>query len=262
MICRGGLATLWLATDKLGRNFALRIMHDDFRSGSSGPKMFRRGCEVMAKLPRHPNLVGYLDHGRKKGHDYMLMEYVEGANLREMAIRQDPIIGQYLAEFILHMAAAMNHVQNHGYMHLDLKPENLVISRGGTLLLCDFDTTIPIPDEPKRLGKAAGTPLYMPPEQLNGQIVDNRADIYSYGVTAYEMLTQIKPFEGESQKEMLENQMNPKYRIRPIRQFNPTIPALLEKAIHKCMAYLPERRYFSFPHLIRDLNKSLGVRAV
>jgi serine/threonine-protein kinase len=190
----------------------------------------------------------------------MLLEYVEGANLRELMIKGDAQVQDNLGELLIDMASALAHVHASGFMHLDFKPENLMVSRGGRVLLCDFDTAQPIPNSPIKLPKKSGTPLYMPPEIVNGWGCDQRADIYSFAVTAYELLTRIKPFEGQSPKEMLRNQLDPKYRIRKPRDFNDGIPILLENMLLKCLSYLPENRYPYMAHIRRDLHKSLGVR--
>jgi len=235
-------------------------MHDNFRLSSSGPTLFKAGCEMLRAIPSHENLIRYIDHGRTAGRDYMLLEYVEGANLRELMIKGDAQVQDNLGELLIDMASALAHVHASGFMHLDFKPENLMVSRGGRVLLCDFDTAQPIPNSPIKLPKKSGTPLYMPPEIVNGWGCDQRADIYSFAVTAYELLTRIKPFEGQSPKDMLRNQLDPKYRIRKPRDFNDGIPILLENMLLKCLSYLPENRYPYMAHIRRDLHKSLGVR--
>ena len=236
------------------------ILNNNFRLNSSGPKMFRRGCEVMAKLPPHPNIVRYIKHGRKSGRDFMLLEYIEGANLRMLAIKDSDLLKERLSDVLLEMAEALAHVHQHNYMHLDFKPENLQISRSGALLLCDFDTTLPIPDGSFKMPKKSGTPLYMPPEIVKGWHVDQRADIYSFGVTAYELVTRVKPFEGQTPQEMLRNQLNARYRIRKPRELNANIPVMLEVLLLKCLSYLPDSRYHYMAHVVRDLRKCLGVR--
>ena len=218
------------------------------------------GCETMKNIPPHENLIRYLDHGRMSGRDYMLLEYVEGVNLRQMMIHDESANGFNLSDLLLDMAAALNHVHASGYMHLDFKPENLMVSRGGRMLLCDFDTALPIPDSPVKLAKKSGTPLYMPPEIANNWGCDQRADIYSFAVTAYELLTRIKPFEGQTSREMLRNQLDPKYMIRKPREFNESIPFLIENMILKCLSYMPGKRYPYMAHILRDLHKALGVR--
>lgn len=190
----------------------------------------------------------------------MLLDYVEGANLRVLVIKDSPLLHEKISDMLVDMAEALAHVHRHDFMHLDFKPENLMISRSGVLMLCDFDTTLPIPDRPAKLSKRSGTPLYMSPEIAKGWEVDQRADIYSFAVTSYEMVTRVKPFEGQSPQEMLRNQLNPKYRIRKPRDLNPNIPVVLDALLMKCLSYLPDQRYPFMAHVLRDLHKALGVR--
>ena len=260
LISQGGIASIWLGTNKSGASFAVRILHDTFALGSGGPRMFRNGCVALSNLPRHPNIIPYISHNKNNGHEYMILEYVEGDNLRVLTLRSDPMLDELLSDLMLDMAAAIDHIHQHGWMHLDIKPENLIVSRAGHLMLCDFDTATAIPNVPIRMDTKFGTPNYMPPEQLSGWPLDQRADIYSFGVTVYELLTHGKPFEGRTPQEMLQNQLDSRYKIRPIRQFNPAVPVALEEVIFKCLAYLPERRYQAMSQVIADMNRALRVR--
>ena len=259
-IAKGGLATIWLASDEAGATWALRVMHNNFRVGSSGPKLFRRGCEVMGKLPPHQNIVGYIKHGKTSGREYAVLDYIEGQNLRELMVRKDPMLADILSDIVLELATSLEHVHDHGYMHLDVKPENIIISRAGTVYLCDFDTAQPIPDRPIKIVKKSGTPFYMPPELTNGWKFDHRADIYAYAVTIYELLTEVKPFEGQTQKIMLANQLNARYRIRKMRDFNSNVPIGLEKLILKSLDFVPEKRPPNMTVLVRELHKVMGAR--
>jgi len=258
-IAKGGLATIWLASAEDGQTVALRVMHDNFRMGSSGPKLFRRGCEVMEALPPHLNIVGYHGQSKTNGREYAVLDYVEGPCLRELMVRKSDQLDEILSDLVVELAAALEHVHDHGFMHLDLKPENIIISRGGRLYLCDFDTAQPIPDKPIKIEKKSGTPFYMPPEVTNGWKFDHRADIYAYGVTIYELLTDVKPFEGQTQKAMLANQLNSRYRIRKPREFNENIPVALENLILKCLSFIPEKRPPNMTVLVRELHKIMGV---
>lgn len=260
LISQGGIASIWLATDKSGASFAIRVLHDTFSLTSTGPRLFRNGCAALTVLPRHPNIIPYISHNKINGREYMLLEYVEGDNLRMLTLRSDPLLDELLSDLMLDMAAAIDHIHRHGWMHLDIKPENLIVSRAGHLMLCDFDTAVAIPNVPIRMDTKSGTPNYMPPEQLSGWPLDQRADIYSFGVTIYELLTHGKPFEGRTPQEMLQNQLDSRYKIRSVRQFNPAVPVALEEVILKCLAYLPERRYQSMSQVILGMNGALGVR--
>ena len=259
-IAKGGLATIWLASGSGGEVVALRVMHDNFRTGSSGPKLFRRGCEVMESLPGHPNIVRFISKGKEKGHEFIVIEYIEGCCLREMMVRKDSRLDEILSDIVVELAAALEHLHDNGFMHLDIKPENLIISRGGTSCLCDFDTALLIPDKPAKVEKKSGTPFYMSPELMNGWKFDHRADIYAFGVTIYELLTGVKPFEGQTQKAMLANQLNQRYRIRELRNFNSNIPIKLDELIIKCLNFIPEKRPPNMTVLVREIHRIMGVK--
>jgi len=188
----------------------------------------------------------------------MLMDYVEAANLKELYARQDPILTENVAQILIDMAVGLSHVHESGYMHLDFKPENVLVTRNGRVRLIDFDLSEQIPETPKKRSKYPGTPSYMAPEQLQREAFDARADIFAYGVAAYELLTNQKPFPGETPADILAAQLDPVGPIPP-RQHNPAIPAAMENVILKCIAREPDRRYPFSGVLVRDLEHALYV---
>jgi serine/threonine-protein kinase len=141
-------------------------------------------------------------------------------------------------------------------MHLDIKPENVLLTRNGRLKLIDFDLAQPIPDPPRKLDKNPGTPHYMSPEQLGREPVDHRADIWAYGVSAYELLTYRKPFPGESADAVFRAQRDRSDFIPP-RQINADIPVALEKIVLRCLEQDPALRYPSMSVLTHELRKAL-----
>jgi serine/threonine-protein kinase len=143
-------------------------------------------------------------------------------------------------------------------MHLDFKPENVLVTRNGSVRLIDFDLAQPIPEEPVKLSKNPGTPGYMAPEQLSREPVGLRADIFAYGVATYEILTNHKPFPGETPAEILAAQLNEAGPVPP-REHNPAIPPPMEKVILKCLARDPDRRYPYMSVLKHDVEKALYV---
>jgi serine/threonine-protein kinase len=156
------------------------------------------------------------------------------------------------------MAIGLSHVHESGFMHLDFKPENVLVTRNGGVRLIDFDLAQPIPEEPKKMAKNPGTPGYMAPEQLQRLPIDSRADIFAYGVAAYELLTNQKPFPGETPGEILARQLDPAGPTPP-REHNPELPAALEKVVLKCLAREPDKRYPFMSVLVRDLQSALYV---
>jgi serine/threonine-protein kinase len=172
--------------------------------------------------------------------------------------RQDPVLVENVAQILIDMAAGLGHVHESGFMHLDFKPENVLVTPNGSVRLIDFDLALPIPEKPLKLSKNPGTPGYMSPEQLKREGVDPRADIFAYGVSAYELLTNHKPFPGETPAEILAAQLDSSTPI-PVREHNPEIPAALEKVILKCLARDPGKRYPFMSVLSHDLQSALYV---
>jgi len=259
MINTGGMADIWLATDSNGKAFALRRMHDRLRYNFGARRRFVRGCEILAKIGDHPGIVNYIEHGKIEGQLYLLMEYLEAANLKELYAVHDPVLLENVAQILIDMADALEHMHENGYMHLDFKPENVLVTRNASVRLVDFDLTQPIPEKPKKFSsKNPGTPAYMAPEQLQGQPISHHVDIFAYGVAAYELLTNQKPFPGDSPAEILKRQLDRSEFIMP-REHNPELPLALERIILRCLEKDPMRRYPFIGIMTRELKGALYV---
>jgi len=256
LINSGGMAEIWLVTDGRGRPFALRKLKRELRFNLLSRRRFLRGCEVLSKLNESEFIVGYVEHGKADGVFYLVMDYVEASNLKELFAREDPVLAENVAQILIDMASGLEHVHESGFMHLDFKPENVLVTRNGNVRLIDFDLAQPIPEKPVKLSKNPGTPGYMAPEQLKREPVDARADIFAYGVSAYELVTNHKPFPGETPAEILASQMDDSTPV-PVREHNPEIPPALEKVILKCLQRDPDRRYPFMSVLSRDLQSAL-----
>ena len=257
LINRGGMAEIWLASSPEHKSVALRRMRTDAEFGAKSKKAFLRGCEALARIVEHEHVIRYVEHGTWKGTPYLVMEYVEGANLRQLVQRADPSLEEFMAVILERVAAALMHIHDNGFIHLDVKPDNVVVTSNGDVRMVDFDLVQPKPTKPVKLDSNGGTPAYMAPEQLLKEPLDHRADIYAFGVTAYELLTFKHPFTGETKEEVLRNQLNRGYNLRPPREHNPAIPALLERIILKCLERDPGQRYPFMSVLVRDLELAL-----
>ena len=250
------MAEIWLVTDGRGKPYALRRLRDGLRFNLLERRRFRRGCEVLSHLNQSEYVVGYVEHGKMEGTLYLLMDYVEAENLKVLFGRHDPVLTENVAQILIDMALGLTDVHESGFMHLDFKPENVLVSRNGSVRLIDFDLAQPIPEKPKKMSKNPGTPAYMAPEQLQRKPIDPRADIFAYGVAAYELVTNQKPFDGDTPGEILTRQLDLAGPAPP-REHNPDLPAALEKVILKCIARDPDRRYPFMSVLVRDLQNAL-----
>lgn len=259
LINSGGMADIWLATDERQKPYALRRMHPRLRFNWLARRRFVRGCEILAKIGDHKDIIGYLEHGKIDGQLYLLMEYVEASNLKELYALHDPVLLENVAQILIDMAEGLEHMHENGYMHLDFKPENVLVTRNGKVRLVDFDLAQPIPEKPKRMTKRnPGTPAYMAPEQLLGQPISHRVDIFSYGVAAYELLTNQKPFPGDSPADILKRQLDPSSFVPP-SHYNPDLPPGLEQVILRCLEREPQRRYPFLGVMVRELQAALYV---
>jgi len=259
IINSGGMADIWLATDERQKPYALRRLHERLRFNLLARRRFVRGAEILSKIGDHDRIIGYVEHGKIKGRLYLLMDYVEASNLKELYTRHDPVLLENVAQILIDMAEGLEHMHDNGFMHLDFKPENVLVTRNASVRLVDFDLAQPIPEKPKKASKKnPGTPAYMAPEQLLGEPLSHRADIFSYGVAAYELLTNQKPFPGETPGEILAKQLDRSGFVEP-RQYNPDLPASLQKVILRCLERDPDRRYPFMGVMVRELQAALYV---
>jgi eukaryotic-like serine/threonine-protein kinase len=253
LLNNGGMADIWLVTDDRSKPYALRKLRDNLRFNFLARKRFSHGCQVLSHLNESDFIVSYIEHGKADGIPYLLMDYIEAENLKQLFARSDPVLTENVAQILIDMATGLSHVHESGFMHLDFKPENVLITRNGNVQIIDFDLAQPIPEKPKRMSKNPGTPAYMAPEQLQRQPIDRRADIFAYGVAAYELLTNRKPFPGETPAEILACQLDMSGPT-PLHEHNPDILPALEKVVLKCIERDPDKRYAYTSVLVHDLQ--------
>jgi serine/threonine-protein kinase len=254
LISSGGMADIWLASDARGKTYALRRLKRELRFNLLARRRFARGNKILSQLTESNHIIGYVEHGG----DYLLMDYMEAENLKTLYARHDPVLTENVAQILIDMASGLGHLHENGFMHLDFKPENVLVSRNAAVRLIDFDMAQPIPERPVKFSKNPGTPGYMAPEQLKREPIDARADIFAYGVTAYELLANQKPFPGDTPGEILAAQMDPSGPVA-LREHNPDVPPALEKVVMRCLERDPDRRYPLSGLMVRDVQAALYV---
>ena len=259
LINSGGMADIWLATDQQHKAFALRKLHDRLRFNFLAKRRFMRGCEILSKIHQHEYVIQYFEHGKISGCPYCLMEYVESSNLKQDFMRGDEVLQEFIGNILIDMALALEHVHDSGFMHMDFKPENVLVTRSGNVRLVDFDLALPRPEKPQKLSKNPGTPAYMAPEQLLREPLDHRVDIFAFGVTAYEMLAGQKPFAGDTPDEILRRQLTRGPDFVAPRELNPDIPPAVEKTILKCLEKDMDKRYPIMSLAVHELKSALYV---
>ena len=258
-VAQGGITEIWMATEEFENVVAVRRLRRTCLKHSSAPKLFKAGLKVQRKLAPHSNIIRFINHGKAEGLPFMVLEYIQGADLKLVMSRNQDLIDN-LADVLIQMADGLTHLHDHGWIHLDYKPENIMVSLNGHASLLDFDTVQAMPRKPKKFPKITGTPAYMSPEQLEGKAIDHRADIYAWGVTAYELLSHCKPFAGRTPKESLRNQLNSQFHVKPVQLFKPEVPLPLSQLVHRCFAFPPEDRFPDMTILNAQLHKILGVQ--
>lgn len=252
-INRGGMADIYLVTDRNEQKFVLRLLLPELRFNWRASRRFRWGCEVECKLD-HPNVARCFETGKFRGQRYAILEYVEGPNLKERILRSDPLLLAQRLKLLTGMAAGLAHLHERGYLHLDFKPENILVSKSSEPKIIDFDLAIARPSEPKRVSKLSGTPAYLAPEQIMRQPVDERADIFAYGLVAYEMLTGKKPISGDTREEVIQKYADFDKHLKPLRAYLPDVPPIIERVVLKCLERDVARRYPSMSLVVRDLQ--------
>ena len=274
----GGMGVVYRAEQlSLGREVALKLIRPEHLYFPGAKARFRREVEAVARL-QHPGIVPVYTVGEESGIPFFAMELVDGCTLAE-ALRRvegrapESLQGVDLAAgsaeswcdtclgVVLQIAEALHHAHERGILHRDVKPSNVLLSADGRARLLDFGLTS-VSDEQRltRTGEAVGTVHYMPPEQLLGRAVDHRADVYSLGVTLYELLSLQAPYLGEDRSEI-------EKRIRdgrpdPIRVRNRRVPSDAEQVCLCAMAPEPGLRYESAAAFSADLENVLARRPI
>ena len=123
----GGMADIWLATDERQKPYALRRLHERLRFNLLARRRFVRGAEILSQIGDHDRIIGYVEHGKIEGRLYLLMDYVEASNLKELYAQHDPVLVENVAQILIDMAEGLEHMHDNGFMHLDFKPENVLV---------------------------------------------------------------------------------------------------------------------------------------
>jgi eukaryotic-like serine/threonine-protein kinase len=249
----GGMADIYLVTDRTGHKFVLRVLLPSLLFHWRSGRRFRWGSEVESQL-NHPNVARCFESGKFRGRRYAIVEYVAGPNLKECILRNDPALALQRLHLLVGMASGLAHIHEHGFMHLDFKPENVLVTETADPKIIDFDLAALRPDVPKRISKLSGTPAYLAPEQILRQPMDERADIFAFGLTAYEMVTGKKPITGNSIQEVIGKYARFEDHLKPLRAHVPDIPHVIESVILKCLERDVMRRYPTMGLVVRDLQ--------
>lgn len=248
------MANLCVATDEANRRVVIRALRPEYARNRHIAKGFVFGAKTVARL-NHPSFVRIHEVGRHKRQPFIVMDYVDAKNMREMILHRDPLLREKPLRIIRQLASALKFLHHNNLLHLDFKPENILVCPDARVVLIDFDLlTEKKKDRPVHLKHMPGTTSYIAPEVRRTRVVDERADIYSLGVTSYEILTYHKPYEAHDIRDVRNAELDPAVPPTPIGQYNPDITPRLEQVITKCLAKKVEERYPSAALMIRDLD--------
>lgn len=249
----GGMADVYMAKDhKLNRNVAVKVLKSEYVEDEKFLRKFETEAQAVARLS-HPNIVNIYDVGIEDGINYIVMELAEGITLKEYIRKKGYLSPKETVEISTQIASALSHAHKNHIIHRDIKPQNILVSDTGIIKVTDFGIAKATSSNTvTSTATAIGSVHYISPEQAKGRFCDEKSDIYSLGITMYEMVTGHVPFDHENGVTIalmhLQNEITPPSQIRD------GIPDSLEKIILKCTMKKPEERYQTADDLITDLR--------
>ncbi len=250
----GGMADVYKARcHRLNRFVAIKILKQEYSEDKKFVDKFRAEAQSAAGLS-HPNIVNVYDVGEDEGLYYIVMELVEGITLKNFIERKEKLEIKEATGIAIQIAQGMEAAHANHIIHRDIKPQNIIISREGKVKVTDFGIAKAATSN-TITSNAMGSVHYISPEQARGGYSDEKSDIYSLGVTLYEMLTGQVPFIGDNTVSVALSHIQEE--ATPVRTLNPAVTPSLDKIVQKCMQKKPERRYLSVSALIEDLKKSI-----
>ncbi len=256
LIGSGGMATIYRARDlQMDRDVAVKVLREAYSTDPKFVERFQREARAASAL-KHPNIVQVYDYGQTDGNYYIVMELIEGTDLRSY-LSLHAVLDVDRAIIIAHdIALGLGAAHRRGIVHRDVKPQNVLVGIDGSIKLTDFGIVSLYTDaNAERLttsGMTLGTVQYFAPEQAQGEIVSPAADVYALGIVMYEMLTGHPPFDGNSAVVVAMQHIQD--QPDPPGQFNPSIPAALEKIILRCLEKVPGARFHDGSQLARALE--------
>lgn len=250
----GGMAVVYKAYDCIDdRIVAIKILKEEFVRNSEFLNRFRNESKAIAVLS-HPNIVKVIDVSFGDNFQYIVMEYIDGITLKEFMQRQGALSWKDTLYFTVQILRALQHAHDKGIVHRDVKPQNIMLLSDGTIKVTDFGIARFARSGQNTLtDKAIGSVHYISPEQARGDVIDEKADLYSVGVMMYEMLTGKLPFDGGNAVSVALMHMNNEPEAP--RKIKPDIPAGLEQVVLRAMRKKPAYRYHSDAEIMHDLEQ-------
>ena len=250
----GGMADVYKAKDhKLNRFVAVKVLKPEFREDTTFIRKFRSEAQAAAKLT-HPNIVNVFDVGDDEGVYYIVMELIEGITLKEYIAKKGKLSIKEATSIAIQVSMGLEAAHNHGIIHRDVKPQNIIISTDGKVKVTDFGIARAASSNTIS-SNVMGSVHYSSPEQVRGGYSDEKSDIYSLGITLYEMVTGRVPFEGDTTVAIAIKHLQEE--MVPPSVYTEELPYSLEQIILKCTQKSVNRRYEKMEEVIADLKHSL-----
>ncbi|MFJ7943803.1 Stk1 family PASTA domain-containing Ser/Thr kinase [Streptomyces sp. NPDC096354] len=250
LIAVGGMATVYRAMDtRLDRVLALKVMHPALATDASFVERFIREAKSVARLA-HPNVVAVFDQGAQGAYVYLAMEYVAGCTLRDVLRERGALQPRAALDILEPVLAALGAAHRAGFVHRDMKPENVLIGDDGRVKVADFGLVRAVGSDTDTTGTVLGTVSYLAPEQIEHGTADTRTDVYACGVVLYEMLTGAKPHTGESPAQVIYQHLN-----EDVPTPSAVVPGLateLDELVAGATARNPEARPFDAVALLAE----------
>lgn len=253
-IAVGGMATVYRAMDtRLDRVLALKVMHPALATDASFVERFIREAKSVALLA-HPNVVAVFDQGAQGQYVYLAMEYVAGCTLRDVLVERGALQPRAALDILESVLAALGAAHRAGFVHRDMKPENVLIGDDGRVKVADFGLVRAVDSVTNTTGTILGTVSYLAPEQIEHGTADTRADVYACGVVLYEMLTGGKPRDGDSPAQIIYQHLNED--VAPPSAAVPGLAPELDELVASATARDPEVRPFDAVALLAETRRA------
>ena len=242
LVGHGGMSSVYKAHDTLlERHVALKILHEQYTGDDDFVERFKREARSVAQL-QHPNIVTVIDRGEEDGRQYIVFEYIDGENLKECVVRKGRLGVDEALDVAIEAARGLSFAHEHGLVHRDVKPQNVLLNGDGRAKVTDFGIarTVDV-DGMTQTGTVFGTSNYIAPEQASGQRVDAHSDVYSLGTVLYELLAGEVPFPGESFVAVaMKHVQEPAPNLLEAR---PEVPVRVAAAVDRALEKDPELRF-------------------
>jgi len=252
LVGSGGMSNVFRAHDRLlERTVALKILHEQYTRDEDYVERFRREARAVAQLT-HPNIVTVIDRGEQEGRQFIVFEYIDGENLKELTNR-GPLEVSEAIRLALQVARALSFAHERGLVHRDVKPQNVLLNEDGQAKVTDFGIARSLDVHGvTQTGTVLGTSDYIAPEQARGQKVDPKTDIYSLGVVLYELLTGAVPYPGDNFVAVAMRHVNEP--VPSVLERRPDCPVRLDLAIQRAMSKDPDDRFESMAAFVDELE--------